>query len=361
MKAKKGFTGEPGRHSMKSRGVDVQSTPELSVPRSGTYAVVPTAAAGDRRLGRCTPLHVLVVLGKYRNAKTGLCVPALDKVAAELGVDRRSVQRHINALIDCGYLVAVGRRRENGGYTSNSYTLLFPGLSGPPEGDGDGGSDHPACGDEITLHEDVTPSASDATLSVAYPPPLGEESVDNHGEAAAPMRQPMSQGGDTECRNPCDTECRNNNSPILTIDSNSPFAEANARARREPEQAADDARDCSGMADGDGVLVEATQHEARRDVPLAKARTMYQPTRDPLSALVKRLSSQTKTPEGVLWVKMLGWHEQIERTGVDNSAAQAILVSIGRSFGHGAPKGDPIPQIDARVRLWVSRRDRAAA
>ncbi len=365
MKPRKGFTGKfkPGRHTMEARGGETQNVAELSTPRSGTYAVVPAKAASDRRLGLRSPLHVLVLLGRYRNAKTGVCVPAVERIAAELGLKRRAVQQHIKKLLDCGYLTAIGRRRENGGWSSNAYTLLFPALPGEPDDGEEDGGGHPAGSPEDSPSEPVLPSASDAQANCAYPPSPGDDPVEDHVEGVPPMRSPIAQGDAASLRNPCARMLRMNNSPILTIDSNSPFAEANARARPMEGHASDGEVDADTSAcpgERSGMRVEAP-HEAQQEVPLAKARAMYQPPAgDPIVELVRRLSRQTGISEGALTVHMLIWHGLLAKTGIDAADAQRMLVAIGRPLGYGKLNGDPVAQIDARVRTWAGRRAAAA-
>ena len=359
MSRRTGFT-EPGRHSTKVRGRDVLSAPELVKPSAGTYAVVPAAAVSDRRLGRCSPLHVLVALAKYRNADTGLCVPAIGRLATELGLKRRSVQQHINTLIECGYLVACGRRRGNGGWSSNAYTLLFPAIPDASDDDGGDGGHHPTGKDQTATSERVMPNQSDAQPSCAYPPALDTTCGDNIVIGEVPMRRQVAHGDAAELRNPCATRLRMNNSTNLNIDSNEPFAEANARARDEPESGRQAAGE-NAVVEHHGVPAAAEQHEAKQRVPVIQTRRAYEAPRDPLDALVKRLVKQTGVPAGHLWEQMIDWHGQIERAGLDNASAQQVLASIGRSFGHGAPSGDPIPQINARVQLWVGKREQSAA
>src|SRR5262245_10732025 len=115
---------EPGRHSMKARGWDGTEEHRArlevqSIPGPGTWCQVPAAAVLDRRLGRCTSFHVLAWLAKYRNFETGQCNPSVVRMARELGIGRRTVQRHMNKLIRLGHLVAIPQRRRNGGWTSN--------------------------------------------------------------------------------------------------------------------------------------------------------------------------------------------------------------------------------------------------
>ena len=131
MTERKAFTGTPRRHSLEPRGFD--GTDEdgrrieaLIEPRSGTWSMLPAAAVCDRSLGSVTPLHVLARLCKYRNTKTGACFPSVERIAKDLGITGRSVQRHVEKLIECGHFVVVPRRiPATGKQTSNGYCILF--------------------------------------------------------------------------------------------------------------------------------------------------------------------------------------------------------------------------------------------
>jgi hypothetical protein len=104
---------------------------ELREARDGTWAKCPAVAACDRSLGQVTPLHVLNLLCKYRDSRTGDCFPSVKQLACDLGVKhRRSIQRHIDKLVELGYVIVVARRTEDGrSQTSNAYIVLYPMLS----------------------------------------------------------------------------------------------------------------------------------------------------------------------------------------------------------------------------------------
>lgn len=95
------------------------------------------AAALDRELGQVTPLHVLTLLCKYRNPETLDCFPSMKRLAKDLGLsDRRSIQRHIDRLVECGYPVVIPRRAKDGSTnTSNGFLVLYPAPSWPTGGD----------------------------------------------------------------------------------------------------------------------------------------------------------------------------------------------------------------------------------
>jgi len=132
-KSRKGFTGTRGKPDMAPRGWDGTAADKARIETQrnaakGSYSIVSAAAACDRDLGKVTPFVVLALLGKYRNAKTTECFPSHATLAARLGIDRRSVQRHLDKLVDRGYLVILPRRGAEG-QTSNAYVALFPPLA----------------------------------------------------------------------------------------------------------------------------------------------------------------------------------------------------------------------------------------
>lgn len=59
-----------------------------------------------------------------RADKGGKCWPAIPTIARELGMSRSTIKRALNDLIKAGYLKKELRYRENGGHTSNLYTLF---------------------------------------------------------------------------------------------------------------------------------------------------------------------------------------------------------------------------------------------
>lgn len=95
-------------------------------PQPGDWAIAPAQAACDRLLGRASPLHMLVLLAKYRDAKTGSCFVHMNRLARQLGITRRMAQMHIGKLIKAGYLMVIPQRRKAGGYSANCYVLLYP-------------------------------------------------------------------------------------------------------------------------------------------------------------------------------------------------------------------------------------------
>lgn len=59
-----------------------------------------------------------------RADKEGKCWPAIPTIARDLGMSRSTIKRALNDLIKAGYLKKELRYRENGGHTSNLYTLF---------------------------------------------------------------------------------------------------------------------------------------------------------------------------------------------------------------------------------------------
>jgi hypothetical protein len=212
---RKKFTGKAGRHSMRTRGFDgtAADRERIQVQRqrkNGDWSIVSAAAACDRRLGRASPLHVLVLMGKYQNATTGLCIPAVERMATQLGITRRAVQQHIAKCIELKFLVAMGRRRAAGGWTSNAYILLFPELTSPAAIPADESQD------------DAKPSFASTVVDL---PPV---TVPDEGG----MRSTGSQGCEASLRMGCEASLRNNNSP-----SDLPNELPSAEAARAPARA----------------------------------------------------------------------------------------------------------------------------
>jgi hypothetical protein len=167
----KQFGGKRRRPAIRGSAAAMRRAEELSIPTAGTWAMVPAAAACDRSLGQVTPLHVLTALAKYRNAATGECFPSIGRLARDLGVTRRTIQRHLGALIERGHLLVRERRTANGlSNTSNAYLILYNSLA---RADNDG---------ETTTSEEGT------TDGVAGGEPHHEKSAETprHLEAAPP-------------------------------------------------------------------------------------------------------------------------------------------------------------------------------
>lgn len=251
-KPSKTFTGKAGRHSMRARGFDgtLADRERIETQRrrkNGDWAIVSAAAACDRGLGRASPLHVLVLMGKYQNAETGLCIPAIEMMAAQLGITRRAVQQHIAKCIELKYLVAMGRRRATGGWTSNAYILLFPELTSPAPIP----TDEPQNDAKPGFASDAKPSFVSA---VDLPAVTSRVTVtDDQG-----MRSQASQGCEASLRKGCEASLRNSNSPP-ELPNELPSAEA-ARLREQKAAAAEGSEDIgTGRSD--------TEREAADHLP----------------------------------------------------------------------------------------------
>jgi Helix-turn-helix domain len=84
---------------------------------AGSFAIVPTAAAYDRRLRG--PAVVLILLCRYADKKTRETFVSTARLARDLGVGFRAVQRSLKLLERLGRVRKVpGRRRR-------TYEILF--------------------------------------------------------------------------------------------------------------------------------------------------------------------------------------------------------------------------------------------
>ena len=58
-----------------------------------------------------------------RANKDGECWPGIRRIGTELGMSRNTVIRALNDLVAAGYVTKEHRTRDNGGNTSNLYTV----------------------------------------------------------------------------------------------------------------------------------------------------------------------------------------------------------------------------------------------
>ena len=371
--APKGFAGKPGRPSMKARGWDgtardKQRIQDLRVPKDGTWAMSPAAAACDRELGQVTPLHVLTLLCKYRNAETGECFPSIGRLARDLGLaDRRSIQRHIDKLVERGYVVVLPRRTGDGRTnTSNAYVVLYPPLALPenPGQDDDGGGEGGLPADQtqktpggpaIAKNGGVTPSAAGGVAHAAtgVPPQADASGALAGGTPWHMMPTPVAHDAD-----PRGGMCRTNH-PTRTIPSiNDPSAEA-ARARAAAAQ------------DGDGDIGKGTAEtltadappEARQEVPRIKARDMRPPPppQDLVGAVVRWISKMSGIHEGHVWASALQWHETLKAGGFTDLEAQQAIASEGKLLEAFDQRTDLVSKMDIEIGELVARKQTAAA
>jgi len=82
------------------------------------FAIVPRQAAEDAEITD-SEFRTLAVLTSY-NDDGGWCWPSYKSIAERRGLSRRTVIRHINKLVDNGYLVK-NSRKDNDKQTSNKY------------------------------------------------------------------------------------------------------------------------------------------------------------------------------------------------------------------------------------------------
>lgn len=177
--------------------------------------MTPAAAAVDPILSKIiTPLHVLVMLCKYRNSKTGECFPSVGRLARDFGKTRRTIQRHIDELLDKGYIMVKGRRSADGrSMNSNIYIILYPPL--PPGVGPKGPADKDREDEANPIDEVMTPSVMG-----------GDEAPQNTpSEMRHLVTPPMTLDGA-----PHDSGCRNNEPTGTRPLVNDPLAEAVAQS-----------------------------------------------------------------------------------------------------------------------------------
>lgn len=68
---------------------------------------------------------VLFWLADAHNAETDLCCPGINRLADLAEMDRKTVMRHIAALIEAGYISKKARFKEDGKRTSDAYSFHF--------------------------------------------------------------------------------------------------------------------------------------------------------------------------------------------------------------------------------------------
>ena len=94
----------------------------LAIEIDGESVVMP-----DGRIGLTpTKKFILVLLGNYADEKDE-CFPSHKHLAKRVGLkDSKSVQKTIKQFEQLGWLKIKHRKKENGSYTSNLYTLTLP-------------------------------------------------------------------------------------------------------------------------------------------------------------------------------------------------------------------------------------------
>lgn len=321
-----GFTGTPGRPSMKVRGWDgtdagKQRIQELWEPKKGTWSMVSAAAACDRSLSQASAFTVLALLGKYRNPKTGECFPSVVRLSEDLGISRRTVQRHLDRLVERGYLVVLPRRVKinsaGSRQTSNTYVVLFPPM--PEAHGGEEGCEYEETPDLPPNPLDGLPmaSATSATDDVAAgggtPPSQGQKDE-------SPLRQMVTTPA-TDRDKPCDAVCRSNaptiNDPIL----DGPSAEAGTLARAAA--VADEGGGKIGKGKPSTETGAPTQNEANQEGAVAKL-----PPR--LASHLRVLSKTTGKTEAEFMAVIGEWHSGLIDRGFDTGLALDRIVSEAR-------------------------------
>ena len=349
MTVRKRFGGTLGRHSTRPRGDDgtlaaKERIASLRHPGPGTFSITPAAAASDRKLGRASPLHVLVLLGKFRNSKTGQCYPAIGRIAKLLGITPRSVQRHLNKLIKQGFVTATGKVGPNGGWATNDYTLLYPPLPRPEKSPCDAVNEKNGAeptSATVPSSEALMTAERDATLDVASLPSSVEA-----------MRHPVSQGLPFNVASPSDTEGRIND-PVL----NDP------RLIGISPDAGDLPTTQSGSLRRPIPDVPSEKPLARQRSVQSKPRNMQNAMpRDPIGEVLQWAAKKAGGQPAILWAFALRWHEDLTAAGFSDSEAQAIIVEVGRSVQFGGIADDPIRLIGERICALIEvRRGGAAA
>jgi hypothetical protein len=93
-------------------------------PKGRQYSRLAAAAIVDRRL-TAEVLRVLAMLGIFAD-KFGYCFPAVTTIAHNLGIERRTVQRHLRKLEELGHIQTVPTTRSTaGGHGRNRYWLAY--------------------------------------------------------------------------------------------------------------------------------------------------------------------------------------------------------------------------------------------
>lgn len=300
-KRRKGFTGTRGKPAMVPRGWDGTATDKARIDAQrnaakGTYSIVSAAAACDRGLGKVTPFVVLAVLGKYRNATTTECFPSHATLAARLGIDRRSVQRHLDKLVEHGYLVILPRRGAEG-QTSNAYVTLFPPLA---DIEGDEAEEAPAAqgeGENTSAFQDInTPLDTERRRGMT----LDVEGVPDSGSnSPAPLRHAVTDPAVPSVDPPAVPSVAlmfPSNCPTM----NDPSAEADALARAA---AADDTQ----VGIGDEGAKAGSETPAKLPPKLASH--------------LRALAKVTGTSEADFTAMIRQWAATLVRRGLDPDAA----------------------------------------
>jgi len=73
------------------------------------YSITPSIAATDKNLSHAE-FRLLAILGSYASSKTGWCFPSNRVLAADMGCNERTIQKHLDKLRGLGYIQRRQRR-----------------------------------------------------------------------------------------------------------------------------------------------------------------------------------------------------------------------------------------------------------
>ena len=286
------FSGRPGRNS---RGRGTAPLVIAAAKRSGllhhegrTFAIVPVASSRDKRLGRLSSRDVLIALCRFRNAKTGLCNVSQERLATDLGIHPRTLQKHIKRLIECGWvLVEPNTHRRRGGWAANIYHIVYRPLEGPETAAG-------------ALDEQPERSASAQSSRRAD----GAGKAGNH-DAAHHAATPAHGSAENAAWHAASDAAQNDELVRRAM----PHEQSTNRSIQQS------ARGCEQPA---GAL------RARATDPLR--RIAAAPRSDPVTDTVNWLAEATGEHAGNMWTPVLKWHDKLCGAGYsDGEASDAIV------------------------------------
>jgi len=139
------------------------------------FSVLPAAAVVDSRL-TLRELSVLAAIGIHTD-RNGWCYPSSERIGQMLGIQGAMVRKSIARLAEAGYVHLVGRKRDDGGQTSNAIRILMDAV-------------HPAEAMRIKLDATHPPATSEGTPPV---PPEGTPPVPPGGTRKIPLKDPIER------------------------------------------------------------------------------------------------------------------------------------------------------------------------
>lgn len=147
------------------------------------FSIIQGKAVSDMRVTDAQ-LRTLSALGMYAD-KDGWCFPSQSTLAEDIGKSRQTVNSHIAALVELGYVESHANWKEDGSQTSNSYRLLFDFRQGVSNLDLTGGvkprldtndpSNDPS---NNTGSEGKTPSSAAQPLPIEWQILAGKEKIE---------------------------------------------------------------------------------------------------------------------------------------------------------------------------------------